>query len=397
VRGIADADPADVELLASHLRPGMSVALADGAGAPRRLAAALPEAARRVGGGIRLFTGWWLTKPLEHDSQAFGDVVTFMGGYGLAEGVAAGTVRYAPCRLSLVPRLVRSVFRPELLLASARPDGEGLSFCTEVSWMMAAVDAGAKVVAEVNEGLPLASRDATIPAAQIAATLDAAARPAALPRGTTPDELRTIGERVAALIPKGASVQFGPGGVGHAMVEALQYPVKVDSGLLTDAVVDLDRRGLLERVEAATYAVGTDELYSWLDGRRVLVRAETSHDFGRLAKAPLVAVNTALEVDMTGAVNIESVGGRPIAGVGGHPDYALAAALSPSGLSVIAVQATRHGRSTLVRSLSGPVSTARIDVDVVVTERGVADLRGLDDRGRERALIDAWGGEGPDG
>lgn len=386
-------DPDVVDVLVQQLRPGCSVALADGAGAPSRLAAALPEAARRVGGGVRVFTGWWLERPFVPDPAGFADVSTFMGGYGLGRDVAAGAVRYTPARLSTLPKLIRSRIEPDLVLVSARRTGAGLSLGSEVAWMMAAVDAAPAVVAEVNDLLPRGTRGAAIPAEKLRATVESAAAPLQIPQAPRTDALAAIGEHVARLVPEGASLQFGPGGVGQATVDALTRRVDVDSGLLTDPVVDLDRRGLLGRVVAATYAVGTSELYEWLDERPVLVRVEESHDLGRLIGGSLIAVNTALELDVTGAVNVESAAGRPIAGVGGHADFALAASVSAHGLSIVALPTVRGGRPTLVRSLTGPVSTPRVDVDVVVTENGAADLRGLDDRERERALVKLWGGD----
>jgi acyl-CoA hydrolase len=106
---------------------------------------------------------------------------------------------------------------------------------------------------------------------------------------------------------------------------------------------------------------------------------------------PFVAVNTALEIDLDGQVAVERAGGSTIGGIGGHPDFAFAAAGQPGGLSIIAVTTTaRGGRPTLVERLDGPVTTPGHDVDVVVTEHGAADLRGLDRLERRRAISRLW-------
>jgi acyl-CoA hydrolase len=102
-------------------------------------------------------------------------------------------------------------------------------------------------------------------------------------------------------------------------------------------------------------------------------------------------VNTALEVDLDGQVNVESAGGSAIAGVGGHPDYAVGAVRSAAGLSIVAVPTVRGGHPTLVDRLAVPASTPAHDIDVIVTELGSADLRGLDRRGRRRAIARLWG------
>jgi len=158
--------------------------------------------------------------------------------------------------------------------------------------------------------------------------------------------------------------------------------------------VDLDARGLLIDEPVATYLCGTRRLYDWADGRRVLHPIEVTHDLGRLSAAasePLVAMNAALEIDLDGQVNVEGVGRTAAGMIGGHPDFAAAGARG-AGLSVIALASSHTGRSTLVRRLSRPVTTASHDVDVVVTEHGIADLRGRTRAERRQALLDLWGG-----
>jgi acyl-CoA hydrolase len=106
-------------------------------------------------------------------------------------------------------------------------------------------------------------------------------------------------------------------------------------------------------------------------------------------------VNTGIEMDLDGQVNAELAGGSWAGGVGGQPDYAAAASSSPTGLSVFALPSHSAGRPTLVTSLSGPVTTPGHDVEVVVTEHGCADLRGLSRPQRRRALADLWGADAP--
>jgi acyl-CoA hydrolase len=251
------------------------------------------------------------------------------------------------------------------------------------------VDAGATVLAEVNHGLPAAAREPALrDVTEVAETRRA---PVPLKQPAVDAVSQAIGKHVAALVPVGASVQFGPGGVGDAALRALEVPVRVDSGIVGDAVLDLAARGLLDGIPLATYLAGTAEVYDWADGRPILARIEHTHDPSRLAAQPLIAVNTALEVDHTGAVNVEGFAGDVVAGVGGHPDFAGAAVRSLTGLSVVALPTVRGGRRTLVERLAAPASTSRSDVDVVVTELGIADLRGLDDRERAASLRTIWG------
>jgi len=180
--------------------------------------------------------------------------------------------------------------------------------------------------------------------------------------------------------------------MANAVLRAVAVPVTIDSGLLAEAVVDLDDRGLLVGDPVATYLAGGPRLYEWADGRPLLYPVEYSHDPVRLSAGPLFAVNTAVEIDLDGQVNVEGTADAVVAGIGGHADYAAAAARSAGGLSIIAVPTAHRGRSTLVARLSRPVSTPAHDVDVVVTERGVADLRSLSRPERRDALADLWGG-----
>ncbi|WP_242532460.1 acetyl-CoA hydrolase/transferase C-terminal domain-containing protein [Nocardioides sp. S5] len=202
-----------------------------------------------------------------------------------------------------------------------------------------------------------------------------------------------FGRLAATLVRPGDSLQFSPGGVGDAFLRALDVPVRIDSGTAGDADVDLDARGLILDSPLATYLAGSGVVYRWADTRRILARVEHTHNLTRLANQELVAMSTALEIDLTGQVNVEGFGADVIAGVGGHPDYAGAAVQAIDGLSVVALPTVRGGRRTLVDRLSTPTSTTRSDVDVVVTENGIADLRGLSDAERTRALRSIWGSD----
>src|SRR5271166_4044657 len=132
--------------LADLIRPGMTVALGDGFGAPVSATRELSAAAARCG-GVRLVLGWVPRADPGLDFTAFADVITFMPGWGLRAGVARGLVRFAPARLSAVPALLHGPWRPDLLVATVVPAPGGFAFGTEVSWQRAAIAAGAAVAA----------------------------------------------------------------------------------------------------------------------------------------------------------------------------------------------------------------------------------------------------------
>ncbi|MFE2985729.1 acetyl-CoA hydrolase/transferase C-terminal domain-containing protein [Streptomyces sp. NPDC055092] len=376
------------------VRPGCTVALADGAGMPRGAVAAELSRAAAEAGGVRLFLGWCPASVEGLDLTAFADVRTVMAGYALRHPVAEGSVRYLPARLGTVPALLHDVIRPDVLVAPVVRVPGGWRFTVEASWLHAAVAAGA-VVAGVPQHRPRTAHAGPLLDPARTVELDTGMDgPATVALGAPDDVRRAIGERVAALVPDGCRIQFGPGGIGSALVAALRRPVHVDTGIATRDVLSLDRRGLLRSLPVAPYLAGDEELYDWADGRPLVHPLEYTHDPTRLSSGPpLIAVNTALQIDLDGQVNVEALGGDPVAGIGGQPDYMFAAARAAGGLSVIALPTHHRGRPTLVESLPCPASTPSHDVDVVVTEDATVDLRGLDRAERRAALNKAWAGE----
>jgi len=375
--------------------PGARIAVADGCGAPSPAFAALSDLAR-ARGDLRLLLGWMPAPPEGLDLAAFTDVRTVMPGWGMRPAVDAGLAHAVPARLASVPGLVAGPLRPDLLLARLVEGPGGFLPGSEVSWLRAVVDAGTPVAAVVDDVLPRAAAGPALPDDQVFVLGRVAVGPAELPAARPTPEHTAIAGQVARLLTSGCRLQWGPGQLGSAVVDAVRVPVRADSGLLGDAVVDLDERGLLVGDPVATYLAGSRRLHAWADarghaGHPVLHRIEHTHDPVRLlADPPLIAVNTAVEVDLDGQVNVEGGAHTVVGGIGGHPDYAAGASRSERGRSVVALASTHRGVPTLVERLSRPVSTPSHDVDVIVTEHGSADLRGLDRAERRRALRALW-------
>jgi acyl-CoA hydrolase len=380
--------------LARLVRPGMTVAVGDGFGAPWALSRELSALAGRSG-GVRLILGWVPRADPGLDVSAFADVRTFMPGWGLRRLVDAGLVSFTPARMSAVPALMHGPWRPDLLVATVVRANGGFEFGSEVSWQRAAIDAGATVAAVVSSGAPRADAGPPLPGAQVVVVGSTAEPPGVLagPPAEPPATYQAIAALIAPFIAAGSRLQVGPSPIATALLRELAVPVRLDSGLLPEAVVDLDERGLLDGNPVASYLAGGSRLYAWADGRPLLHPLEYTHDIGRLSAEPLFAVNTAVEIDVDGQVNVEGTADSALGGIGGHPDYAAAAARSIGGLSIVAVPTMHRGQPTLVRRLSRPVSTPSHDVELVVTERGVADLRGLSRPERNRALIELWNGQ----
>ncbi|MFI5957576.1 acetyl-CoA hydrolase/transferase C-terminal domain-containing protein [Cryptosporangium sp. NPDC051539] len=378
--------------LAALLRPGTRVALGDGCGTPRAAHGALGRAA--TGRDVGLLLGWMPVLAPELDPAAFADVRVLLGGPGARAIVESGAAHAVPARLSALPALLAGPLRPDLLVATVVRRPDGWHFAAEVSYLRGLVTAGVPVAAVVSTAAPCADAGPALPDEAVTVVGETDELPAELPVPRPTETDVRIARRVAPLVPEGARLQIGPGRLARAIVAEMRVPVRVDSGQLPDSVLDLDARGLLLGEPVATYLAGSRALYDWADGRPILRPVEETHDIGRLAAPgapPLIAVNLALEMDLDGQVNVEGIGGAALGMIGGHPDFAAAGVRGP-GLSVIALPSRHATGSTLVERLSRPVTTASHDVEVVVTEHGIADLRGLDRGERRRALRGLWEG-----
>jgi acyl-CoA hydrolase len=365
---------------------GIVVAYADGVDVPRLA----PEDAARAADvgvgdeGVEALVGWLPDGP---PWLAAATGRTTMAGYALRAPVAEGRFRYLPVRLSAVPRLLAST-APDVAVASAVRRGDELVFGPTVGIGPALARSGRSLLVEVDpQGVDLGG-----PALEGSVTAvverDGSAAPVPAPR--PPEEIDlAIGRRVAAFLPDRPTLQFGPGGVADAIAASVDRPVSIWSGVVTDAVAALAERGVLDGVATTAYTWGGTPVERLAaDGRLRLEPVEVTHDPSTLAGIErFVACNTAVQVGLDGAVNVERVGGRPVAGIGGHADFAAGASRSPGGLSVVALRSTtRTGASTIVPSVE-VVSTPRCDVEVVITEHGVADLRGVDDEERARRIV----------
>jgi hypothetical protein len=378
--------------LRAQVRPGGTVAIGDGVGALRCLddgtsvGAVISDVARDVG-SVRLILGWIPTPLVGIDADAFGEIVALMPGWGLRTVLAGPTARFVPTRLSGIRQLLTGVLRPDVLVTRVAERGGRLHFGTEVSWQRGLVDAGVPVLAIVDDSSPCADAGPPLDRAVVHVSGRSGEGPAGMTQKVPEPVHDALADAVLRFVPEGARLQYGPGQLGTALLRRTPVPLRIDTGLLTDAVIDMDKRGMLIEIPSATYLFGTEELYDWADGKPILRGIDYTHDLTRLSSGePFIAVNTAIEIDSYGQVNVEGRGEKVVGGIGGHPDYCAAAGMSLGGLSIIAVPTTVNGHSPLVDQLSRPASTPAHDVDLIVTESGHADLRGADWSQRQRLI-----------
>lgn len=361
--------------------PGL-VVVGDGPGTP----VVDPSVAGRAAGVDEpsLLLGWVVDRRPWIDLLGPTRAMTYQPANALAEVARAGRIRYLPVRLASIPALLAGPLAPDVAVVTGVARGSGFAFADCVGYSDTAARRAGAVVVQVADGPDLGGPLIEGPVAHV---LDGGERAEPPPARDAGPLDRQIAEAAAALVPEGATVQYGLGRLPEAVIRSLSVPVAVVSGLVTDALGDLADRGLLVGEALASYVWARRAADLVADGRLRLVGLEELHRGQRMASTPrFVAVNAALEVGLDGAVNVERIGSRLVAGIGGHADYCAAAARSPGGLS-LAVLASTHGERSSIVSAPTVVSTARSDVHVVVTEHGVADLRGLDEEERAEALI----------
>jgi acyl-CoA hydrolase len=252
-------------------------------------------------------------------------------------------------------------------------------------------------VAFVNERMPRTSGDAiALDRIDLAIAVDAPLLEAAAP-GPRSAILEAIGRHAARLVRDGSTIQSGIGEAPGAMIAALKdhRRLRVHSGLVSSEYRQLAECGALDAAAPHLTGIGWGDaaFYDWLGEGPIAFRScRETHDRARIAALPdFVSLGSALEVDLEGAINLEWLGARRVSSVGGAPDFMAGAAASSSGLSIIGLPATtRLGASRIVPRLTGNGGKPSVPSSLagaIVTEHGVADLRGLSADARAKALI----------
>jgi 4-hydroxybutyrate CoA-transferase len=311
-------------------------------------------------------------------------------------------------RVAFVPMQMRAVFDHiarttfDIVLVQLAYDRRGrLRFGPNVDFVDAAIRNAHTVLAEVNRAVVAPAGCPLAPLGRITAVLETERHLAEFPAVALDDVSRRIGAHVAELIPDGACIQTGIGSIPAAALAALseKSDLGLHSGLIDDAVMALIRRGVMtgrekpvDREQHVTgMALGSAKLLEWLaDTPSVAFRgANHTHEVAVIRELTnFVSINSAVEVDLLGQVNAELVSGRQISGTGGSVDFMRAAKSSRGGRSIVALTATaRGGTVSRIVPRAEVVTALRTDVDLVVTEYGVAELRDASNAERAERLI----------
>ena len=392
--------------LAAWLRPGARVYWPGCAGASPLFEQWLQEAPG-VAEGV-WFCGMWIPGVNRFDPCALHPAARASSFFMLPElhaGWQRGAVDLLPLHYTEAVRWLGTPGRFDvLMLHVAPPDDAGfcsLSIAADFTpAVLAALEDGATVLAHVNPRLPRTNGPA-VPVQRITAWADADMTPLTLPAESAGPELAAVAQRVGELVRDGDTLQFGLGKLQGAVLAALanHRGLRVHAGMVSEGLLGLLDSGALagrsmqEPPVCTGVALGSEALYRAVADPALVRFAPVGHTHAQatLAAIPgLVAINSALEVDLLGQVNCETLGGRQISGVGGLVDFLRGARASEGGQGIVAATATvgRDARSRIVPLLAaGPVGIARADADFVVTEHGRADLRGLGVDARAAALM----------
>lgn len=391
----------------AHVRPGMRIFVHGAAATPLPLVDALCE--RDDLDDVTLYhlhtEGAGRFADPQHAERLRS--VSLFTGPNLRGAVADGRADFMPIFLSEIPRLFRTRRIPldVAIVQLSPPDRHGLcTLGTSVDAARAAVDSARIVLAEINERMPRTHGNSVVPLDRVTACVHTE-RP--LPGHATeaPSEIeQRIAEQVAALIDDRATLQMGIGAIPDAVLARLHD--KHDLGIHTEMFSD----GLLPLVEAGvvtnrykhvhpgrivtSFVSGTQRLYDFVDDNPLveLHGCDRTNDVSIIRKNPrVVAINSAIEVDLSGQVCADSIGHRIVSGIGGQMDFMQAASSADDGVPIIALPSVAKGGlvSRIVPALreGAGVVTTRGHVHWVVTEYGAVNLHGMTLRERGEALV----------
>lgn len=396
--------PADKLDLGEFLRAGDCIVWGQACGEPTTLVEALIAQAGSIG-GLSAFAATSFSGLLTPEAAGKFKLLS-MGAIGALRTVAAaGKLGIIPCHVGQIGPMIEAglIGCDVAFVQVSPPDADGNhSFGLISDHIQTAVARARLVIAEVNELVPFTYCDNLLPASRIDVAVHAARAPVEVQPAPIGDVDRAIAKHAASYIEDGAVLQVGVGATPDAILQLLRdrQHLGVHSGMIGDGFVDLVEAGVVTNarksidtgISITGALIGTKRLYDFAHRNPKIGMRGAPYTHGdavlwRLER--LVTINSALEVDLTGQINAEQSGDHYLGGTGGQVDYVRAGARSRGGRSIVALPATAKGGklSRITAQLSGPVTTARADADVIITEFGAAELKGQTLAERARRLV----------
>ncbi len=332
--------------------------------------------------------------------------VSWFSSAGARKAINSGYADFVPSYYRDSPKFIREFYQFDLYCASVSPmDEQGyFSMGPVYSYSEAMIEKASHIFVEVNDHQPRALNGLKIHISQIDGLIENSIPLAVLPPTQIDDVSSTIGGYIAELIPDGACIQLGIGAIPDATGMALKqkHDLGIHTEMFTDSMVELIACGAVNNskkqihrgVTVTTFAFGSQRIYDYIDNNPdfILMPVDYVNDPNVICKNDnMISINAALEVDFWGQVCAESVGTKHLSGSGGQVDYVRGATQSKGGKSFIAFTSTAKGGSiSKIKSTLTPgavCTTSKNDVDYIVTEYGVAHLRGQSLESRTRQLI----------
>jgi len=398
----------DVDTALKNIQSGNRVYMAGGAGVPKELITGLirrtPDIRDVELTHILTFAEAPYVEPQFQESIR---VNALFIGANVRQAVQAGLADFTPVFLSEIPGLFRNGSLPldVALISVSTPDDHGFcSFGVEVGTTKPAAESARIIIAEVNRQMPRTLGDSFIHVGRLHHIIEVNYPLPEAPQGGSSERHLQVGQHIAEMIPDGATLQMGIGSIPDAVLQNLgnHKDLGVHTELFSDGVIDMVEAGVITCARKtfhpgkiiSGFLFGSQQIYKFAHNNPLIEMHPTDYvndPFNIAQNEKMVAINSALQVDLTGQVCADSIGPRMFSGVGGQVDFIRGAARSKGGLPIVAFLSTAKqdtiSRIVPMLSQGAGVVTTRNDVHYVVTEYGVASLYGRTVRQRAKELI----------
>lgn len=338
----------------------------------------------------------------KEENLPFFRIRTMLSTFGLRKAIEKGHCDYIPINLSEIPKMIKQSDVDVALIQVSPPNEKGYcSLGISVEAVHTLIEKARYIVAEVNDQMPVTYGETMIHVEKIDRFVLSSRPLLEIPEGRLSEVEKKIGENVAELIPDGATIQWGIGNIPNSVLYSLmdKRDIGVHSGSITDPVIDLiekgvitnERKRVLPNKIVCTTLLGTEKLFRYVHNNPMieLHPVDFTHHGNVIGQIDnFYAINSALDVDLSGQVNAESLNGLTVAGVGGQMDFIRGAQNSDGGKSIIALPSTtKDEKKTRIKTAVEKVTSLKSEVDYVVTEYGVASLFGKSLNERAKELI----------
>jgi len=391
----------------SHIHDGDSVAMGMGCGQPSALDRALAQHYEKLH-NVTIHSMIYLKETPWTDDKFNGHIRynTFFASASNRTAIAQGKADYTPCHFSEIPKVLREIIKPRVSIMTVTPPDENgyVSLGTSVDYIESTLEYCEVKIAQVNSYMPFTYGGAVKHISEFDYFVECDEPLPEVPSAPLSDVELAIGKNCASLINDGDCIQLGIGGIPNAICENLKdkKDLGLHSELVGDGVVELLKAGIINNSKKQTYngktvlglAFGTKVLFDYIDHNpnvelHPIEQVNNPYEIAKIDN--FISVNSCLQVDLMGQVVSDSMGLSQVSGAGGQIDFVRGAAMSKGGKSIIAMPSTTKNNtiSKIVPIITkySAVTTSRNDVDCIVTEYGIAELKGKTLKDRAAALI----------